>query len=47
MSAHTEEGDAVYDIRMAIETLIEAHDGGRLPEPPAPPKFRIVSCQSV
>lgn len=33
MSARTEEGDAVYDIRMAIEVLIKAHDGGRLPEP--------------
>ena len=30
---NAEEGDAVYDIRMAIEALIEAHDGGRLPEP--------------
>lgn len=33
---NAEEGDAVYDIRMAIEELLKAHDGGRLPEPPVP-----------
>ena len=31
---NAEEGDAVYEIRTAIEALIKAHDGGRLPESP-------------
>ena len=34
---NAEEGKVVYDIRMAIETLIKAHDGGRLPQPPTLP----------